>query len=117
MELTVTSGYEGGNPQNASNIEPLGDAICVRPESEDGDSNYKFAFDVTLRNESDAPRALKLIVDWQEPPEVGTKYMKPRKSIFVIGADVSREVTGRLDGDQVRQHASLLASPVRAAGA
>ena len=107
MELTVTSGYEGGNPQNASNIEPLGDAICVRPESEDGDSNYKFAFDVTLRNESDAPRALKLIVDWQEPPEVGTKYMKPRKSIFVIGADVYREVTGRLDGDQVQFEVEL----------
>ncbi|MFO7899714.1 MAG: M14 family zinc carboxypeptidase, partial [Planctomycetota bacterium] len=102
MELEVVNGYEGSNPQAAENVEHKDDgSVVVRPESEDGDSNYKFAFDVTLRNPGDEPQPLALTVDWQEPPEVGTTYMAERRSIFRIAESTFDEVAGRLDGDRV----------------
>ena len=51
MELEILGGYEGANPQRAERIERLGeDRVRVSPESEDGDSNYKFAFEIKVKN-------------------------------------------------------------------
>ena len=103
MDVQILTGYEGSNPQAPGNVEQNDDgSVVVRPESEDGDSNYKFAFDVTARNPADAPQPLKLTVDWQEPPEVGTMYMGGRRCIFLINGSVCRELDGRLDGDKAR---------------
>ncbi len=102
MRLEVLTGYEGANPQEAGHIEGLGESgLRVLPESEDGDSNYKFAFDITVRNPVDKPVPLDLEIDWQEPPEVGTRYMEDRESIFLHGGCSWREVKGRLDQDRV----------------
>jgi hypothetical protein len=101
MTVKEVSGYEGANPQDPSRIKVDGNTVGVRPESEDGDSNYKFAFDVTLRNPADSPQPVELTVDWQEPPDVGTRYMQCRRSIFVAQGDTWREVAGKLDADKV----------------
>ncbi len=114
MMLEMINGYAGSNPQADDRVERTDDrSFVVRPESEDGDSNYKFAFDVTARNKSDRPQALSLVVDWQEPPEVGTTYMDDRRSIFVIGESVFDEVSGRLDGDRARFELDIPPGEVR----
>ena len=110
MTPEILTGYEGANPQDPANIERRADGtVRVCPESEDGDSNYKFAFDITARNASNAPQALKLTVDWREPPEVGTMYMPQRASVFLIGESQYQEVAGQLDGDKV--HLDLVIPP------
>jgi hypothetical protein len=102
VELEVLCGYEGSNPQEETHIEWIEkDAVRVLPQSEDGDSNYKFAFDITLRNPSDHPVPLKLEVDWQEPPEVGTLYMEDREFTFVCDSDGWHELRGLLAQDKV----------------
>jgi hypothetical protein len=103
MELEILGGYEGANPQRAERIKRLGgDRVRVAPESEDGDSNYKFAFEIKVKNHAEAVRALCLDVDWQEPPQVGTKYMANRVSIFVQHNGYAwQEIRGQLDGDHV----------------
>jgi len=102
MGLDILVGYAGSNPQAPGNVEQRDDgSFVVRPESEDGDSNYKFALDVTVRNTADSAQAMTLVVDWQEPPEVGTMYMPQRGTVFLINGPTCREVSGRLDQDQV----------------
>jgi len=114
MDVHILTGYEGANPQASGNVEQKDDgSVVVRPESEDGDSNYKFAFDVTARNSGGAPRPLRLTVDWQEPPEVGTMYMEQRGAIFLINGSDCREVDGQLDGDKVRFDLELLPGDTR----
>ncbi len=103
MELEIVGGYEGSNPQSPERIERLGeDSVRVSPESEDGDSNYKFAFEVTVRNHAQTAHSLNLDVDWQERLQVGTMYMPCRASIFVRhGGSAWQEIRGRLDEDHV----------------
>jgi hypothetical protein len=102
MPLELRTGHEGANPQTSEHVERLGPAAFrVCPQSEDGDSNYKFALDVIAVNPSDAPAELALTVDWQEPPEVGTRYMNCRGSLFLGHGPQWREIAGRLDGDRV----------------
>jgi len=102
MELEIRCGYEGANPQGEEYVTRLGEgAVRVCPQSEDGDSNYKFAFDITVENNSDDLRILTLHVDWQEPPEVGTKYMGGRESVFLLSGAELQEIDGVLDGDKV----------------
>jgi zinc carboxypeptidase len=108
VSIEISCGHPEANPQDATRIEQVGDAAyIVSPESEDGDSNYKFAFDVVARNDSAEPAALDLTVDWQEPPDVGTMYMPQRESIFVMHGDDWREVTAASDGDKVRYNLTL----------
>ena len=101
-KLHLHTGHEGSNPQTDEHVGRAGDAaFVVRPTSEDGDSNYKFAFDVIVENPADEPAEMELTVDWQEPPEVGTMYMKVRRTIFVGEGEGSEAVDGELDGDKV----------------
>jgi hypothetical protein len=111
MELEILGGYEGANPQSSERIERLGeDGIRVSPESEDGDSNYKFAFEITVKNRADSVRSLNLDVDWQEPPQVGTKYMANRAALFCQhNGSAWQEIRGQLDGDHV--HFRLVIPP------
>jgi len=104
MELEIVCGYEGSNPQSPDRVDRLGeDAVRVSPESEDGDSNYKFAFDITVKNHAEAARPLNLDVDWQEPPGVGTMYMACRESIYLQHSGSTwQEIRGQLDKDHVR---------------
>jgi hypothetical protein len=111
MELEVVCGYEGSNPQEPDRIIHLAeDTVRVCPESEDGDSNYKFAFDIMVKNRADAPRPLNLDIDWQEPPEVGTRYMSCRDAVFVqhSGSNL-QEMHGQLARDHV--HLTLRIPP------
>jgi hypothetical protein len=104
MDLEIACGYEGSNPQDPGLIEWSGeDRVRVCPESEDGDSNYKFAFDVTVHNSGASVRPLHLDIDWREPPTVGTRYMAARASVFVQheGSGL-QEAQGELDGDHAR---------------
>jgi hypothetical protein len=110
VELEILCGYEGSNPQEEQHIEWIDEgAVRVLPQSEDGDSNYKFAFDITLRNPSGLPLPLRLEVDWQEPPEVGTLYMEDREFTFVYDGEGWHEVRGQLDQDKV--HFALVILP------
>jgi hypothetical protein len=103
VELQLLCGYEGSNPQEHHRIEWVDETtVRVAPASEDGDSNYKFAFDITLRNPSAHPIPLQLEVDWQEPPEVGTLYMEDREFTFVHDSEGWREIRGQLAHDRVQ---------------
>ena len=115
MELEVICGYEGSNPQDGGRIAWTSEEeVRVRPESEDGDSNYKFALDVTIHNRGSAVRALRVDVDWQEPPEVGTRYMANREWVFLQheGSGLE-EVCGQLTGDHVHMQLELLPGRTR----
>ena len=97
--LTLDTEHEGANPQDPARVERTGPAaFTVRPRSEDGDSNYKFAFDVVVENASSEPAELELTLDWMEPPEVGTTYMDNRASVFLGNGEEWKEIGGRLDG-------------------
>ncbi|KKL28797.1 hypothetical protein LCGC14_2371560, partial [marine sediment metagenome] len=99
--LEIATGYEGSNPQDAADVERLGEAaFCVRPESEDGDSVYKFNCDVTVENAGPGPAELTLTLDWQEPPEVGDRHMDARTSLFVSSGGDWREHVGRTEADR-----------------
>ena len=112
IDLNIHAGHEGANPRNAAGIERTGPAaFTVRPESEDGDSNYKFAFDVIVENAAREARRMDLTVDWAEPPEVGTRYMSARASIFFGSGEEWQEIPGRMDGDKV--HFALAVPPGR----
>ncbi len=100
-KLEIRTGYEGSNPQDAANVERLGAAAFrVCPESEDGDSVYKFCCDVTVENPGDEAAAATLTLDWQEPPEVGDRHLDARTSLFVRGESGWREHAGRTEGDR-----------------
>jgi len=111
MQLEILCGYEGSNPQNTEHVEWLGEGVArVRPECEDGDSNFKFAFDVTVRNRADRPLPLELEVDWQEPREVWAEHMNDRRCIFVQHGDaVWQQMDGHVDEDRV--HFELMIPP------
>ena len=99
--LRLLAGHEGSNPQDASCIEQTGpQSFIVRPQSEDGDSNYKFAFDVIVENVTTDPQQLDLTIDWAEPPEVGTTYMGCRRTVFLGGGESWQEIRGTTRDDK-----------------
>jgi hypothetical protein len=104
MRLEIACGYEGSNPQNADRVEWLSErAVRVRPECEDGDSNFKFAFDITVQNRAGRPLPLELEVDWQEPRAVWAEHMNDRRSIHVQHDGAAwGQVDGQVEEDKVR---------------
>ncbi|MCX7591754.1 MAG: M14 family zinc carboxypeptidase [Kiritimatiellae bacterium] len=101
MCILLHTGHEGANPQNAAAIRQTGrNVFTVLPWSEDGDSNYKFAFDVTVENPSVDTQQLDLTIDWAEPPEIGTRYMGCRRSVFLGEGEDWHEIRGRTVDDK-----------------
>jgi len=108
--IQVTTNHEGANPQDDRFVEQTGPlSFTVTPQSEDGDSNYKFAFDVVIENSGKEPVEVALTIDWDEPPDVGTMYMGARRSLFLGSGNAWSEVAGRLHEDMA--HFSLPVPP------
>ena len=94
MGLTVTGAFDGGNPQAAAAIERTADdTFLVRPFSEDGDGNYKFALHVVVRNDGAEPVPVRLLVDWDD-----ARYMPDRDYVHVGSGEVWRYVPAVVDG-------------------
>ncbi|MGQ9661690.1 MAG: M14 family zinc carboxypeptidase [Kiritimatiellia bacterium] len=99
--LRLLIGHEGANPQDPSCVEQIGPrSFVVRPQSEDGDSNYKFAFDVIVENVTANIQQLDLTIDWAEPPQVGTTYMDCRRSVFLGTGENWQEICGSTRADK-----------------
>ena len=94
MAIAVECGYDGANPQDPTAVERLGERrFRVRPFSEDGDANYKFALNVRAINSGTSVESLTLDVDW------GTlSYMENRGFVYVGHGDDWRFVSGTVDG-------------------
>jgi len=97
MALQVTCVENGGNPQSASDIERLGDGhFRVRPYSEDGDGNYKFALNVQVLNSGSEPETLTLDVDWDD-----AEYMSSRGLAYIGSGNDWCFVPGFVQGSVV----------------
>jgi len=83
MAIRIETGYDGANPPDPAAVERLGEEhFRVRPFSEDGDANYKFALNVRAINDGAAPRDLRLDVDWDD-----LVYKEDRVFVYVGGGD------------------------------
>lgn len=105
MAIRVEVVRDGGNPQQPSAIERLGaNRFRVRPYSEDGDANYKFALNVRLANDGHEPDPVALEVDWADE-----EYMEARRFLYVGSGDHWRLTPTVLSGPV--STANLLLSP------
>jgi hypothetical protein len=96
-ELTVTTEFEGSNPQSAEGVIREGPAcFLIVPTQEEDNPNYKFRMDTLVVNRAAEPRQVTLRVDWREPV-----YMEPRHHLFVRSADHWERVPGEVDGTVV----------------
>lgn len=85
---------DGGNPQDAAAIEQVAeDHFRVRPYSEDGDGNYKFALCVRIVNPHERPRPFRLEVDWADE-----QYMEARRFLYIGDGDDWQFVPAQVDG-------------------
>ena len=83
MAISVSVEPDGGNPREASAIWRLGDGhFRVRPFSEDGDDNYKFALNVRVTNTGAEAAPVTLDVDWAD-----VRYMVSRQHAHVGSGD------------------------------
>lgn len=66
--ITVKTGFEGANPADAGQVERLGETVFrIRPYTEDGDGNYKFAMLVRVTNRSAEAVDAEFVIDWDDP--------------------------------------------------
>ena len=66
--IEVTTGFEGANPADPSQIKRVHDAsFVIRPYSEDGDGNYKFAMLLHVVNPTSEPVRAEFVIDWDDP--------------------------------------------------
>ena len=94
MSVRVELMEDGGNPQDPSAIERLGEGhYRVFPYSEDGDGNYKFACNVRLVNEDSVPQPLTLEVDWAD-----AQYMNARRFLYLGAGDHWQFVPADISG-------------------
>ncbi len=78
-DLTVSTGFEGANPQGPDGIIRQGAAsFLIVPTQEEDDPNYKFRMDTMIVNRANEPRQVTLAIDWRTPT-----YMEARDHIFL----------------------------------
>jgi len=105
MSVRIQIVRDGGNPQQPSAIEqPSANRLRVRPYSEDGDANYKFALNIRLVNHGTESEPVALEVDWADE-----HYMEARRFLYVGSGDHWRLTPTVLSGSV--STANLLLSP------
>jgi len=83
MSVRVEVVRDGGNPQDLAAIERAGKhRFRVRPYSEDGDANYKFALNIRLINDGAELEPVALEVDWGDE-----RYMEARRFLYIGNGD------------------------------
>jgi hypothetical protein len=98
MTMTVEGRFDGGNPQDPRDIQQVAQGhFQVRPFSEDGDANYKFALHVRVTNGAAAPDLLALDVEWDD-----LAYMGARTFVHVGHAGQWEYVPAEVDGSTMR---------------
>ncbi len=92
--MRIENRYPGANPRRAGDVEKLGPGrFVIRPWSEDGDGNYKFCLNVEVVNDSDAPQALSLLIDWDD-----IEYMDCRDYVLLGRGEEWRFFPGSVEG-------------------
>lgn len=66
-DIEITGDFDSGNPKNPGSIIRTGDnSFTIVPFSEDSDPNYKFKFDIRVRNRTSMNQAIRLKIEWQD---------------------------------------------------
>jgi murein tripeptide amidase MpaA len=92
--LSIVKRVEGSNPAEASAIDQVGEATFrIRPFSEDGDGNYKFALLVPVRNRGAADVTAEFVIDWQD-----AEYMSCRDYVLLGRAERWQWFPARCEG-------------------
>lgn len=92
--VEVTGAFDGGNPQDPGAVERVADDVFrVRPFSEDGDGNYKFALNLRVANRRAEAVPLRLEVEWADE-----RYMPDRNYVHVGAGDDWRFVPTGVSG-------------------
>ncbi len=101
IELSVD--FDGANPRQADQVERLGDArFRIRPYSEDGDGNYKFAMLVGVRNRSRRAVEAEFVIDWAD-----TNYMSCRDYVLLGRQDQWRYFPAETEGPTARARVTV----------
>ncbi len=96
--IKVTNRFEGANPSGAGEVQRVGDAeFVIRPYSEDGDGNYKFALLVRVSNRSDAPAEAEFAIDWADE-----EYMSCRDYVLLGRREKWRYYPAQVQGATAR---------------
>jgi len=66
---------DGGNPQKSESVWEIGlGHFGVKPYSEDGDINYKFALSIAVQNQGGEPEPVTFDFDWGDTEEMGARH-------------------------------------------
>jgi hypothetical protein len=96
--VTVSTEFEGANPQTAEGLTRLGPAdFILFPTQEEDYPNYRFRMDTLVVNRASEPRSVTLRVDWRDPV-----YMEPRHHLFIKSIEHWERVPGEIVGTVVR---------------
>jgi hypothetical protein len=92
--IKVTNGFEGANPSSAEDVQQIEDnAFVIRPYSEDGDGNYKFAMLVRVNNPQDESINARFDIDWQD-----AEYNSNRDYVLLGRSDQWRYSPAQIEG-------------------
>lgn len=94
FDLSVSTGFEGANPQTPAGVMREGGAsFLIVPTQEEDNPNYKFRMDTLVLNRASEPRRVTLHVDWRD-----LTYMEPRHHLFFRSGEHWQRVQGEVEG-------------------
>jgi len=101
--ITISTRFEGANPSGADAVERVGEAAFrIRPFSEDGDDNYKFALLVGVANRSREAVEAEFLIDWSDE-----QYMSCRDYVLLGRSDRWRYFPAKVEGPVARAQVTV----------